>query len=79
MKKLERLGGGNASLHWMVTCNLLAGLTCATKLVLLECDILHAGHHPFLDQLLELAHSNVCDALVPKPTQGRLGEEACCG
>jgi hypothetical protein len=46
--------------------NLLPGLTCTIKLVLVKCHILQAGDHSSLVCFLEVAHSNVSDSSMPK-------------
>uniref|UniRef100_A0A0A9AKE0 Secreted protein n=1 Tax=Arundo donax TaxID=35708 RepID=A0A0A9AKE0_ARUDO len=61
----------------MMTCNLFAGLACATKCVLLKYNIFQAYHKTVLGHLLELAHSYMRKPTMPKPTQRSLGEETC--
>jgi hypothetical protein len=47
--------------------NLLPGLTCTTKLVLVKSHILQAGDHSSLVCILEIAHPNVNDSSMSKP------------
>jgi hypothetical protein len=46
--------------------NLLPGLTCTTKLVLVKSHILQVGDHSSLVRFLEIAHPNVSDFSMPK-------------
>jgi hypothetical protein len=66
VKELERLGGRQHRLEWMMSCNLLPGLTCATKLVIVKSHILQAGDHPSLVGFLEVAHTDMSNSSLPK-------------
>jgi hypothetical protein len=65
VNELQWSCGRYISLHGMMTCNLIAGLTCTTQLVFLKCSILHTKDHAFLESFLELAHAYVSNATIP--------------
>jgi hypothetical protein len=77
VKELERLEGRQHCLEWMMSCNLLPGSTCTTKLILVKSHVLQAGDHPSLVGFFEVAHTDMRNSSIPKPPKRRLGEEAC--
>jgi len=51
-------------------------LISTTQFVFVKYNIFYTNHHTSFEGLFELAHSNMSNAAMPKPTQRVLGEEA---